>query len=66
MLLILHKYVVTDLCVLTAVASGSAIRSAIRDVFYIEHLRVGATGTVFKSPPVILSGKIEYILRLKS
>ena len=66
MLLVLHEYVITDLGILTAVASGTAVGTAGRYILYIEHLTVGTAGTILEAPPVILGGKVEDILGLKA
>ena len=66
MLLILHKYIITQLRVFTTVTAGAAVRSAIRSVSDIEHLTVGTAGAVFQSPPVVISGQIIYILLLET
>ena len=66
MLLILHEYIITQLCVFATVTAGAAVRSAIRSVCDIEHLTVGTTGTILQSPPVIVSGQIIYVLLLES
>ena len=66
MLLVLHEYVVTDLGIFSTVASRAAVRTAGRNVLYIEHLTVRAARTVLQSPPVILGRKIENVFRLKS
>ena len=66
MLFVLHEYVITDLGILTAVASGTAVGTAGRYILYIEHLTVGTAGTVLEAPPVILGGKVEDILGLKA
>ena len=62
MLLILHKYIITQLRVFTAVTAGSAVRS----VCNIEHLTVGTAGAVFQSPPVVIGRQIIYILLLET
>ena len=66
MLLILHKYIITQLRVFTAVTAGSAVRSAVRSVCNIEHLTVGTAGAVFQSPPVVIGRQIIYILLLET
>ena len=67
MLFILHENIVTDLGILTAMASGLTVGTAGRYiVLYIEHLAVGTAGSEFKTPPVILCGKVEDILSLKA
>ena len=61
MLLILHKNIITKLCILTAVTTGTAIRTAVRYICDVKHFAVRATRTVFQSPPVILCRQIIYI-----
>ncbi len=66
MLLILHEYIISKLCILSAIATWSTIRTTVIYISYIEHLAIWTTRTIFKSPPVIFCRKIMYILRLKS
>ena len=66
MLFILHKHIVSQLCILTAVTAGSTVWSAVGLVRHIEHLAVGAAGSVLQSPPVIFCGQIINILFLKT
>ena len=66
MLLILHEYIITQLGIFATVTAGAAVRSAIRSVSNIEHLTVGTAGTVFQSPPVIISGQIIYVFFFES
>ena len=65
-LLILHEYVVTDLRVLAAVASRTAVRAAVRYVCDIEHLAVRTARTVLESPPVVVCTEIVDIFFLKA
>ena len=66
MLFILHKYVVAKLCVFTAAASGSAVRTAVRPVCDVEHFAVGTAGTILQSPPVVVCGKVIDVFFLKA
>ena len=67
MLFVLHKYIVSNLGVSAAVASGLTVGSAgSLCIVDKEHLGVGSAGSVLKSPPVIFSGKEVDILLLKS
>ena len=67
MLFILHEHIISNLSESAAVATGLAVGAAgSLCVVYKEHLRIGSAGSVFKSPPVILGGKVVNILFLKS
>ena len=66
MLLILHKHIISKLCIFTAVASRSAVRPTIRLIRYIKHFAVRTAGAVFQSPPVILCRQIKDIFLFKA